>query len=236
MADIHANALALDAVLDVLGSCDELWVLGDIVGYGPEPESVVDRLRSLSAICVQGNHDHAVATGRVPLWFRDAARHSVELHQTWLNADALRYLRELPRVLVRHDHTLYHGSAIDPLTEYVFTPEAAATALRATHTTHACNGHTHIPAVFDMASDGSVGHAVYPRAGQPVALVGRSLANPGSVGQPRDGDPRAAFAVLDLLAQTFTVGRVAYDVERAQTLSRARGLPGTLADRLATGS
>ena len=233
LSDVHANREALDAVLGALGEVDALWVTGDTVGYGPDPSDVLALLRERGALLVQGNHDRAVATGEGLDWFNAQAAAAAELHATWLSDDERAMLAALPRVLAVDAFTLCHGSLRDPMWEYVTGGRAARATLDLADTAHTCVGHTHVPAVF--VADGDGARLVRPAHGDVVTLEGRCLVNPGSVGQPRDGDPRASFAVIDTRSGTASFHRAPYRIEETQRRMRARGLPSVLADRLSHG-
>lgn len=233
LSDIHANLVALEEVLASIGKVDALWVTGDTVGYGPDPADTLALLRERGALLVQGNHDRAVATGEGLELFHDRAADAAKLHQRWLSSEDRDVLGGLPLTAVADRFTLCHGSLRDPLWEYVTTPEAAKATLRIAETDFCCNGHTHIPALFTMK--GGVGAVTRPAPRTTHQLEPRTLLNPGSVGQPRDGDPRASYAVLDTEAGTATFYRASYRIDETQRRIRARGLPEMLADRLAFG-
>jgi len=233
LSDVHANLLALEAVFAALGKTDALWVTGDTVGYGPDPGDTLALLRARGALLVQGNHDRAVATGEGLEYFHDRAAQAALLHQRWLSPADRDALAALPTVVKADRFTLCHGSLRDPLWEYVTTTRAAAATLQLSETDHCCNGHTHVPALFHLAADGA--RATHVREGTAYRLDARTLVNAGSVGQPRDGDPRASFAVLDTEVGTVTFYRASYRIDETQRRIRARGLPEMFADRLAFG-
>ncbi len=233
LSDIHANLVALEAVLAVLGPVDAVWVTGDSVGYGPDPSETLALLRERGALLVQGNHDRAVATGEGLQFFHDRAAAAALLHAKWLSSAERDALAALPTVIKLERFTLCHGSLRDPLWEYVTTTVAARATVQLAETDHCCNGHTHIPALF--RARGEVTIVTRPTPESTHQLDGRALINPGSVGQPRDGDPRAAYAVLDTVAGTATFYRASYRVDETQRRIRARGLPEMFADRLAFG-
>jgi predicted phosphodiesterase len=235
LSDIHSNLIALDAVLTQIGSVDAVWHLGDVVGYGPEPDAVVDRLAALDATGVRGNHDAAAAGGDEIDWFNPDARAAMEWTRTAISETTRAWLDGLPPRRVEADFTLVHGSPRDPIWEYVTSAALARAGLSAISTEHGLHGHTHIPIAFTQV-DGRM-RTLAPRAGNTVALgEGRTLLNPGSVGQPRDGDPRASYMVIDSDARTATWGRVAYDIDAVVAKMRAAGLPIRLADRLRVGA
>jgi predicted phosphodiesterase len=231
LSDVHANLTALEAVLESLGAVDQLWVCGDTVGYGPDPSDVLATLTERGATLVAGNHDRAVATGEDLELFNDVAAVAVTMHQGWLSPAERDRLAALPRTFEAGDVTLCHGSLRDPLWEYVTSARAAAASLAIARTAHCCAGHTHVPAIWS-ADGGRVGRVRY---GSPYALGSRAFFNPGSVGQPRDGDPRAAYAVVDVAAGTVTFHRSPYEIPSTQERMRRRGLPAILAERLSFG-
>ena len=235
MSDIHSNLVALDAVLGAIGGVDAVWHLGDVVGYGPDPDGVVARLAGLGAVGVRGNHDAAAVGGSEIDWFNPEARAAMVWTREAISETTRDWLAALP---VRHaetDFTLVHGSPRDPIWEYVTTPSVARAGLSAIATAHGLHGHTHVPVAFTEV-DGRM-RTLVPRAGNTVALgEGRMLLNPGSVGQPRDGDPRASYLVLDTDAGTATWGRTAYDIDAVRSAMRSAGLPQRLADRLTVGA
>lgn len=233
LSDIHANLVALEAVLAALGKVNALWVTGDTVGYGPDPEDTLALLRERGALLVQGNHDRAVATGEGLELFHDRAAEAALLHQQWLSPADRDALGALPPIVKTEQFTLCHGSLRDPLWEYVTTTRAADATLQLAETEHACNGHTHVPALFHLTAKGT--RAEHVVEGTNYLLKERTLINAGSVGQPRDGDPRAAYAVIDTDAGTATFYRASYQVDETQRRIHRRGLPEMFADRLAFG-
>jgi predicted phosphodiesterase len=234
ISDVHSNLHALDAVLADAGSVDGIWHLGDIVGYGPEPDAVVDRLAAAGALGVRGNHDAAAAGGNEIDWFNADARAAMEWTRRTISSTTQAWLAALPARREAEDFTLVHGSPLDPMWEYVTTSAAAAENLAAVSTTHGLNGHTHVPIAFSQVGDRM--STEQPTADPRVDLDGRRLLlNPGSVGQPRDGDPRASYLVLDLAARRVQWGRVAYDIDAVQNRMRSVGLPTRLSERLRHG-
>ncbi|HUG06307.1 MAG TPA: metallophosphoesterase family protein [Candidatus Limnocylindria bacterium] len=233
LSDIHANLVALEAVLGALGKVDALWVTGDTVGYGPDPSETLALLRERGAVLVQGNHDRAVATGEGLELFHDRAGIAARLHAEWLSAAERDALAELPTVRSVDRFTLCHGSLRDPLWEYVTSPRAAEATFAVAPTPFCCNGHTHVPALFRELPAGV--RLIQPEPDRAYLLSDRTLINSGSVGQPRDGDPRAAYAVLDTEAGTVGFYRASYQIDETQRRIRARGLPEMFADRLAFG-
>ena len=236
VSDIHSNLHALDAVLAAIDAeaPDELWCLGDLVGYGPRPNECCAAIAERADVCLAGNHDLAVQ-GTIDLaeFHGDAG-----LAATWTREVLEPQWRELLDRLkpegTAHGVALYHGSARDPVWEYVLGDEAALATLELAGTPLALVGHSHV-ALRVVQSDDDLDGGI-ATAGTELDLAGtRALLNPGSVGQPRDGDPRAAFLLLDLEAQHASFHRVEYDVERTQTEMRDVGLPELLAARLELG-
>lgn len=232
LSDVHANLVALEAVLADMPGVEGLWILGDTVGYGPDPSDVLALLRQRGALLVAGNHDHAVGTGHGLEAFNPVAAEAARMHRAWLTGEERDLLASLPTLRCPDGVTLVHGSLRDPLWEYVWDVRTAHASLALAETELSCNGHTHVPAVFTL--DGGRTTSTLGRG--LVRLHRRVLVNPGSVGQPRDRDPRAAWAVLDTEARTVEFMRTAYDVAETQRRLRTRGLPGFLADRLASGT
>ena len=234
LSDIHSNIVALDAVLAAAGTVDAIWQLGDIVGYGPEPDAVVARLRDIGAIGVRGNHDAAACGGSEIDWFNPDARRAMEWTRAAIGAESVAWLRALPDRLSVSGADLVHGSPREPLWEYVTSVPLARANLALLEQPIGLHGHTHVPVAF-VEDDGRI-DVVEPHDGSTLALRGRrALLNPGSVGQPRDGDPRAAYAVLDPEAGSISWHRVPYDIAAVQAAMREAGLPPSLAARLSFG-
>jgi predicted phosphodiesterase len=234
LSDIHANLPALDAVLAAAGPVDALWHLGDVVGYGPDPDGVVDRLRAIGASGVQGNHDAAAAGGSGIEWFNPDARRAMEWTRTAISDQTVAWLGGLGQASRIGECTLVHGSPREPIWEYVTSVPVARANLAVLETRIGLFGHTHLPGAF-VEEDGAI-EIVGPGDGSVLELRGRrALVNPGSVGQPRDGDPRSSYLVLDTNADTVTWHRVSYEVAATQAAMRAVGLPPSLASRLSVG-
>ena len=237
ISDIHANLHALEAVLEAIDANppDELWCLGDLVGYGPRPNEVIALVRERAAIGLVGNHDLGVL-GRLDLdEFSPDAAASAIWTQTVLLDEHRAYLESLSPEAKIDGAELYHASPRDPVWEYVITEESARAALEATVAPVVLVGHSHIALAITLV-DGRLDGDLAP-AGSEVALdKTRWLLNPGSVGQPRDGDARAAWLELDLPSGKGRFHRVPYDIARTQAEIRERGLPDSLAERLAHGA
>jgi predicted phosphodiesterase len=235
LSDIHANLVALDAVLAAIGDVDAIWHLGDVVGYGPEPDAVVERLAAAGAVGVAGNHDRAAAGGREIDWFNPDARAAMEWTRQRISPETTRWLDAQPVRRTESDRLLVHGSPRDPIWEYITSASIARANLEALPTAIGFFGHTHIPAAW-LERDGRL-ESTEPTAGSSVSLADgtRALINPGSVGQPRDGDPRASWLEVDLDAGSATWRRAAYDVPAVQREMRAARLPARLVERLRHG-
>jgi diadenosine tetraphosphatase ApaH/serine/threonine PP2A family protein phosphatase len=233
ISDVHANLVALEAVLAAVGKIDAIWVTGDTVGYGADPADVLALLRERDAVLVQGNHDRAVATGEGLEFFHERAAQAARQHAQWLSSAERDALGGLPLTKTVDRFTLCHGSLRDPLWEYITSGPAASATLARAQTAHCCNGHTHIPALFRDSGGRTV--AIRPALERPYPLTDRMLVNAGSVGQPRDGDARASYAVIDTDGGTVAFYRASYRIDEAQRRIRARGLPEMFAERLAFG-
>lgn len=233
VADVHANLAALDAVIADAGPVDGVWSLGDVVGYGPQPLECIDRLHGFELVAIAGNHDLAAAGKMGVEMFNPLAREAALWTQRALPEGHRDYLGALPTSTVVDDFTLVHGSLRDPVWDYLVNSDAARVHFRDQSTRYALVGHSHMPLGFadDPLDDGS---AIADGDRLPLG-EDRWVANPGSVGQPRDGDPRAAYALLDDEVGLLTFHRVAYDIELTQSLMRDAGLPQPLIDRLARG-
>jgi predicted phosphodiesterase len=237
LSDIHSNLRALEAVLASIGSVDAIWQLGDVVGYGPDPEAVVRRLCEAGAIGVKGNHD-AAAVGDLSVEdFNADARAAIEWTRARLNEDTRAYLAALPEVLVPagFDFTIAHGSPRDPIWEYLTDARAARENLSAFATSYCLVGHTHVPLVLRQKRIQMEGLTVDAESRLQLDER-RSILNPGSVGQPRDGDPRASYMLIDTATGRATWQRVRYDVEATQAAMLEAALPPRLARRLAFGA
>jgi predicted phosphodiesterase len=239
VSDIHANFTALEAVLeDAAGRYDTVWCLGDTVGYGPEPDACVARVRSLAALTVIGNHDWA-ALGRMDVEdFNPEARRAVMWTREHLSEESLKWLSELPSAPLAHDaFTLTHASPRDPIWEYVLYPAVATENFAHFDTSFCLVGHTHVPALHVLVEGEAKARPMQPTFGEPMQLRAgwRAILNPGSVGQPRDNDRRAAYALLDTETVRWEHRRASYDVETTQKRMRDAGLPERLINRLAFG-
>jgi predicted phosphodiesterase len=237
ISDIHANSIALEAVLEYAKEVDEIWCLGDSVGYGPNPNEVVARLRELPNLtCILGNHDAAVLDRMSAEVFNGDARRSLLWQKNSLLPETLDFLRVLPTHLQKNEEIyLAHGSPRDPTWEYVINTLVARVNFDAFHTPYCLVGHSHVQCAFQLNQTQNRVTLEVPAVDQPFHLTPRCILNPGSVGQPRDRDPRAAFAIYDSQAGTWTPKRVSYDIAEVQKRIRAAGLPERHALRLSEG-
>ena len=234
LSDVHSNLEALDAVLaDAAnrGGFDQVWCLGDLVGYGPDPGPCLAVLRSHSLVAVAGNHDFAAVGKRTVQDFNGAAREAAVWTHSQLQAEDSEFLAALPVTETRDPFTLVHGSLRQPIDEYLLDVEAAQATLELLEGRFCLVGHSHLP--FICAENGGaprfkqfVEDEVFPLGAE------RLIINPGSVGQPRDQDPRSSYAIYDEDLQTIERHRVEYDICRTQAKMRAAGLPEYLVDRL----
>ncbi len=236
VSDIHGNAAALEAVFTAAeedGPLDEVWCLGDIVGYGPDPMACLERLWEANAVSICGNHDAGVV-GRIGLEdFSYYAAIACRWTRTQITDRAREYLTTLPLTLVEGPFTLVHGSPRDPLWEYVFGYPQAIEAWDRTGTHGVLLGHTH----FQFACEAGRGLEQPGPEGLHIPIThARLVINPGSVGQPRDHDPRAAYAVYDDEAQAVTLKRAWYDISVTQRAMAEAGLPEALISRLSAGT
>lgn len=237
LSDVHSNLAALEAVLAdaEADSYDKVWHMGDLVGYGPDPDAVIERMVLEGAECVMGNHDAAAAGIIDTDAFNAIAAKAILWTMDHITEASREFLAVLPRVLEDAVYTRVHGTAQDPVWEYLSTFESATRHFSAVRTPYSIVGHTHLPLIVREVAPGRF-DAWTPEDGQCVELgEERICINPGGVGQPRDGDPRASYALLDTDAGTVTFRRVPYEVEQTQQRMRERGLPPMLIERLALG-
>jgi diadenosine tetraphosphatase ApaH/serine/threonine PP2A family protein phosphatase len=241
ITDIHANLPALEAVLaDVdSGDFDEVWCLGDVVGYGAGPDACADLVRERCDICLVGNHDLAVLDDLDIASFSEAAAEAVQWTKAEIREETLEFLRGLAPHGIREEVGLFHASPRDPVWEYVLSVEQAHACMDVQGGRISLIGHSHVALFFTRAPvDDGFGDTHGSQAGDDFRLdlaEGRWLINPGSVGQPRDGDPRAAWLELDTGEPSARFHRVDYDIEAAARQILDAGLPARLADRLQVG-
>ena len=241
LSDIHANLTALDAALEAAkGRWQKVLCLGDLIGYGPQPNEVVERVRSIAAVTIRGNHDKA-ATGLVDAEdFNPLARSAALWTRERLSPENFKYLQNLPAGPVTiNGFSIIHGALHDE-DEYVFGPAQAVEGLLDAPSPVIFFGHTHIQGGFALRDNQVTVENVKPGVEKQFFTLriesGTSyLLNPGSVGQPRDGDPRAAFAIADLENQAVEFWRIPYDIEAVQSRMTQAGLPEPLILRLSFG-
>ena len=238
LSDIHANLEALESTLAAAGECDAVLVLGDLVGYGADPNAVIERVQSLpNATIIRGNHDKVGAGVETVDSFNHLARHAISWTATELTPENRQWLAAMPAgpALIDDVVEICHGSPFDE-DAYIFDDLDARRALVSSQRPVCLYGHTHVPAIFRSRRRSHLARAAARRpASSDAGAKGKYLINCGAVGQPRDGDPRAACGLFDVESRTVTVLRVAYDVARAQAKIIAAGLPEVLAQRLAIG-
>jgi predicted phosphodiesterase len=236
ISDVHGNEQALDAVLRAVEAeePDEVWCLGDLVGYGPRPNECCDAVAARADLCLAGNHDLVVLGSLDLLDFAGDAAAAARWTQTVLTEKARRFLSKLEPKATREGVELFHGSARDPVWEYVLSEEAAWWTFQATTAPLVLVGHSHVPLALTFGGEELAGGVAGDGAEVDLAGPGRWLLNPGSVGQPRDGDPRAAWLFLQP-GERASFHRVEYPVEETQAEIRDCGLPAALAERLAHG-
>jgi diadenosine tetraphosphatase ApaH/serine/threonine PP2A family protein phosphatase len=237
VSDIHGNWEALSAVLAHLEEerVGSILCLGDVVGYGADPVACLDEITRVASSFVAGNHDHAAAGLLDYDWFNPFARVAAQWTARQLSRRALSTIQNLPLVQTIEDATLVHATPVDPAAwGYLIDREDGLAAFKSYSTRLCFIGHSHLPAVWGVGPEGH--HFSRAMASINLDPGTRYLINVGSVGQPRDGDPRASCAVWDTDAGRVEIHRVLYDIETAQSKIRAAGLPRLLADRLAHGS
>jgi len=235
ISDVHANWHALEAVLDEIDreEPDELWCLGDLVGYGPRPNPCCAAVERRAALCLAGNHDLGVL-GTIELdEFAGDAAVAARWTRGVLAEGSRSFLEAVSPSGTREGVELFHASPRDPVWEYVLSAEAARAAFELTEAPLVLVGHSHVPLAITL--NGVLDGGLAPDGTEVELGPGRRLLNPGSVGQPRDGDPRAAWLLLDFEARVASFRRVEYAVGQTQDEIRARGLPHALAERLAHG-
>ena len=241
ISDIHANLTAFEAVLeDAKEKWDIIWFLGDLVGYGPDPNECVAELQKHEHIALSGNHDQAVLGNLDIKLFNREANFAITWTQETLSEASFEYLRAVPPKTVIEPFTLAHASPRYPVWEYIIDPGTAAENFDWFQTPYCFVGHTHVPIIFEERKN--TFREIYMRAPyyadmQTPFPLGeqRLIINPGSVGQPRDSDPRAAYALLDTEEMTVTFLRVEYPIHITQRRMEKMGMPRRLIERLAHG-
>lgn len=241
LSDIHANVTALHAALQAAsGHWDMAVCLGDIVGYGPDPSQVTSKIRQVAAHTIRGNHDKAVTGLMATEDFNPVAKAAVDWTRSQLSAEQLQWLSALPQGPMKTDGiVLVHGAFQDE-DEYVFTPAQALEGLLDSTAEITFFGHTHHQGGFSYRDSSLEVLQIHPKPSETrtvlrIEPLRRYLLNPGSIGQPRDADPRAAFAIADLERNVVEFWRVPYDIGSVQERMRSARLPEPLIQRLVVG-
>lgn len=236
ISDIHANLDALQAVIKDAGAVDAVWCLGDLVGYGPDPNECVEFIRKLPNICcIMGNHDAGVLNHINVDSFNPEARYALVWTQKRLTQENLGYLANLRDRIVCQDVTLTHGSPRQPVWEYVLNIQTATQNFDFFETPFCFIGHTHLPVIYSYIDRQHLAGLLIPEPGKSSVLSGRAIINPGSVGQPRDRDPRAAYAIFNPEEKIWNFRRVAYNIKAVQQRMLSAGLPDRHITRLSAG-
>ena len=236
ISDIHSNLTALEAVLTSADQVDGVWCLGDLVGYGPDPDACIKRVRELpNLLCIMGNHDAAVSGLRNIEKFNDDAEQAILVTRAMVSSESVEYLKSLPETVETESAILAHGSPRNPIWEYILDPISARMAIAFIQKDMGFVGHTHLPLCFtlDQKTDKMTKKLI--KADELVHIRHRMILNPGSVGQPRDHDPRASYGIYNPEEKTWQIHRVEYDISSVQQRIIAAGLPEKHAERLTEG-
>jgi diadenosine tetraphosphatase ApaH/serine/threonine PP2A family protein phosphatase len=238
LADIHSNLAAFQAVLKDMegrGTMEEIWCLGDIVGYGPDPHECIELLKGYNHVCIAGNHDLA-AIGKVDTaYFNSQAAAACQWTAGQLTTEDRSYLGNLPLTLESDEFTLAHGSPREPIWEYVISLSIARDNFEYFQTNYCLVGHSHVPVIFRYSDEGKCSSNTFQPGVGLILGKDRLIINPGGVGQPRDGDPRASYAIYESEGRTVKLYRVEYDVSLTQYKMTERRLPPQLIARLSHG-
>ncbi len=237
ISDIHANLTALNAVLADAEPYDRVWCLGDVVGYGPDPNECIERVKSLPGLkCVKGNHDAAIIGDIDINSFNLEARASLQWLESELKPANRRWLSNLGERLEFRDITIVHGSPSNPVWEYIMDRKAAKKNMSEFSTKVCLVGHTHVPQIYEFQADtsGEIRHR-QPALDETFQINHKSIINPGSVGQPRDHDPRSSYLIYNSDDESWVYHRVEYDITKVQDRILAAGLPQRHASRLKSG-
>ena len=236
LSDIHGNRSALEAVLEAAGSYDAVWCLGDIIGYGPDPNDCVAMIRDLpNLVCLRGNHDSAVIGLTEKSKFNPSAQVALDWTKDQLNPSHRQYLQSLSPQMGVGDVTLAHGSPRDPVWEYIMDVYTATANFDYFETPYCFVGHSHLPVLYYKESDKKLATVTFVYPGDTTKLPEKTIVNPGSVGQPRDHDPRAAFTIFDTEKKTWTQFRVNYAINEVQKRMTLAGIPLEYIQRLDLG-
>jgi predicted phosphodiesterase len=236
ISDIHANFTALEAVLNEAQDIDTVWCLGDLVGYGPDPSECVTRIAELpNLVCLLGNHDAAVLGQIDDDTFNPDARLAIQWTHDALDPDSLSFLGGLPEKSVFDHVTLTHGSPRQPTWEYILDTRTATVNFEFFQTPYCLVGHTHLPVLYYLPDESRMARLIVPEPLMQLILAPRAILNPGSVGQPRDRDPRASYAIYDIEQNLWEYRRVPYDIASVQKRMESAGLPERHIIRLSAG-
>jgi predicted phosphodiesterase len=226
ISDIHANLTALETILDDAGEYDSVWCLGDLVGYGPDPNECIQRVQELPGLkCVIGNHDAAALNRIDNMSFNAEARAALEWTKATLTQSSIAFLSELPETVVVDQVTMVHGSPRQPVWEYLMDANTATINFNHFSTPFCFVGHTHLPVIFRLNPEDAFSKLKIPEPNKQITLQTRTIINPGSVGQPRDNDPRASYALYDPNKNMWDYRRVEYDIPLVQVRMGKAGLP-----------
>ncbi|MCJ7735520.1 MAG: metallophosphatase family protein [Anaerolineales bacterium] len=236
ISDIHGNRTALEAVLDAAGKVGAVWCLGDIIGYGPDPNDCVSIIRDIpNLVCLRGNHDSAAIGLTEKGKFNFSAQIVLEWTADQLNPVHRQYLQSLSPQAEVDDVTLVHGSPRDPVWEYIMDVYTATANFDYFTTNYCFVGHSHLPVLYYKKEGKDLANVTFVYPGDSTPLPDRSIVNPGSVGQPRDHDPRAAYTIFDTVKKTWTQYRIPYDITDVQARMTEAGLPIEYVQRLDMG-
>jgi len=236
ISDIHSNLEALDTVLNKLYRADKIVCLGDLVGYGPNPNECIEKIRALKIPVVAGNHDKAVTCELEPKWFNKNALAAVSWTQRVIFQENLDYLKQLPLELEEDGFHLVHGSLNSPLEEYITSIADALPTFKKMTKPLCFVGHSHSPLFIALKKDGNYeGRKLEDGEEILVDDYAKVVVNIGSVGQPRGGDPRACYGIYDSKTKLFSLHRVEYNIDQVQQKMRAVKLPDPLIERLKLG-
>lgn len=239
IADIHANLAAFMAVLvdiERKGEAEEVWCLGDVVGYGPDPHQCIELLRQTNHVCVAGNHDWAAIGKTDTSEFNPDAATACHWTAQQLTSEDKQYLKSLPLVIKKDNFTLVHGSPREPVWEYLLSTSSAKENFAYFKSQFCLVGHSHVPLVFRYGETGACSFSQFSTDVKLVLAKSRLIINPGAVGQPRDGDPRASYAIYDSETKLVRLYRVTYDISATQARMMEHRLPMRLVSRLSYGA
>jgi len=236
ISDIHANLTALKTVLKDAGDFDAAWCLGDLVGYGPDPNECIETIKQLPNLqCMLGNHDAAALRRIDTETFNHEARLAIHWTQHSLTQESINFLQSLPEKTVIDGVTLAHGSPRQAVWEYLLDTRTATANFAHFDTPYCFVGHTHLPVLYYLPDEATTARLVVPDTPIELTLAPRTIINPGSVGQPRDRDPRASYAIFDSVHMTWEYRRVPYDIVAVQERMHEAGLPERHIQRLSAG-